>query len=178
MKGVGAALPLRLAAALTVLGGASFAILPETTPAVFAFPKPPPLPLAAPGCGTSVEQAPARAGVAELAAASKMARYPFNPEEGVEAARLLSVALACARASRDEPTIERLQDIGGRWADRLEADYRSLQVQVRVALDRDAPAVALGAVRGLRRFLARSTGAYVSWLEREERRLERGGARD
>jgi hypothetical protein len=178
VKGVGASLPLRFGAAVFVLGGAALTFLGGGARTAAVAMLPPPLELDGPGCTVSVEDAAARARSAELAAVARMARYPFDTGEGVEAARLLHEAARCARTARDDVAAARIQALEGRWIARLGADYRVRTIRVRVALDRETPAIALSEVTELGRLLQRSTGEYVKWLEREKRRLERGGDRE
>jgi hypothetical protein len=176
--GVGASLPLRFGAAVIVLGGAALAFLGGRARTATVAMLPPSLELDGPGCTVSVEDAAMRARSAELAAVARMARYPFDTEEGVEAARLLHEAARCARTARDDVAAGRIEALEGRWIARLGADYRARTIRVRVALDRDTPAIALFEVTELGRLLHRSTGEYVLWLGREKRRLERGGDRE
>lgn len=181
MKGVsrdvGASLPLRIGAALVVLGGAALALLGNANQAADAALLPPPLDLGGPACPVSVDQATARSRIAERAALGRMARYPFDAEDGVEAVALLHEAALCARSDGDAMTSERLEALERTWNARVRADYRARIVRVKMALEREPRAVAIHEVTELARMLKRSPGEYSTWLEATKRRLERAGDR-
>lgn len=178
--GVGSALPPRLVVTVIVLGAAAVAVYGGASrPALPAAPPPPPafgdvVNLAGSPCAEPLEGARVRQAVAELAGTTTMARYPFIPEEGMRGARLLREASACARAAGDTVAVARLDAAAARWAARLSADYRSRVVRVEIALEREPRETALAEVRALRRLLGPAAGAYVSWLDHEALRLERG----
>jgi hypothetical protein len=138
---------------------------PETAPVLFA------AVLGCPndGAGTAHQ----RAEDDERAASAMIDRYPFAPEDGVEAVVRFRRAQACFRDSGDAPSAERLRTLGDVAQHRVEGDYRTRVFRLRRALDAGYSRRALHEVRALRAMLgARPTDAYVAWLARVEHALE------
>ena len=174
---VGASLALRIGAVFLVLGGTALAFLGGRGAATNAALSPPSLDLGGPTCSVPAEQSRVRWMAAERAATARLARYPFDAADGVEAVSLLHEAALCAERSADLVAAERLAELERTWIARIRDDFRARVVRVRVALEREPRGVALHEVTELRRMLAHTRGEYSTWLEATERRLERAGDR-
>ena len=139
-------------------------------------------PVLGPASGKCRETAPkaraARAHALERAAAAKKERSPFDGSDGVDALFLLGEARACfagaGRIDDEARTDEALRD----WTVRMNDDYASLRLRLRVALDQGFVADALRAAKGLETLLSRQReSAYAEWLRAVRRELERKAAR-
>jgi len=109
----------------------------------------------------------------ERAASAMIDRYPFAPEDGVEAVVRFRRAQTCYRDSGDGPGADRVRTLGDAAQQQVEADYRTRVFRLRRALDAGHARRALEEVRALRAMLgARPTDAYVAWLGRVEHALE------
>lgn len=121
------------------------------------------------GAGTAHQ----RAEDDEAAASAMMDRYPFAPQDGVEAVVRFRRAQACFRDSGDRVGADRARTTGDAAQHQLEADYRKRVFRLRRALDASHARAALQEVRSLHAMLAnRPTEPYVTWLERLEHALE------
>lgn len=118
-----------------------------------------------------------RAERAHLGALAKVARYPFEAADGVEALGLFAEARACYEQGGRPEDAERVRSELGRWRDRLEQEYQAHQLGLERALENGAQAQALAEIARLRALLAHAgLDPYVAWLSRAERRLKRRGA--
>lgn len=121
------------------------------------------------GAGTAHQ----RAEDDERMASAMIDRYPFAPEDGVEAVVRYRRAQACFRDSGDGPGADRARAIGDTEQAQLEADYRTRVFRLRRALDAGHTGPAIREVRALRAMLGTRAGDhYVAWLERIEHALE------
>ncbi len=112
-----------------------------------------------------------RAGEAERAAFAKMERYPYVYQDGVEAVRLMSESRNCYQAAGDSSQAARVQKALDTWTRRLEQDYRSLRLRLRLALADVQSDEARRIVRILRDLLSHRDDSYTQWLVRVEQRL-------
>jgi hypothetical protein len=111
---------------------------------------------------------------AERAAQAKMQRSAFVTREGIEAMDLLAEASTCFRVAGLEAESQRVETALGKWSERLNDDYASARLRLRVALAEERPENALGAVRELEALLAaRPPSPYTEWLTELRRKLER-----
>ena len=121
------------------------------------------------GAGTAHQ----RAEDDEAAATAMMDRYPFAPEDGVEAVVRFRRAQACFRDSGDRLGADRVRTTGDAAQRQLEADYRKRVFRLRRGLEASHARAALQEVRALRAMLGdRPAEPYVAWLERLEHALE------
>ena len=113
-----------------------------------------------------------RAEEDERVALAGLDRYPFAPEDGVEAVARFRRAHACYRDSGDAAGAERLRALGDAAQRRVEGDYRTRAFRLQRALEADEVRSALLEARTLRAMLgARTAAPYVDWLERLEHAL-------
>ncbi len=135
----------------------------------------PPLAGPPPACR---EQEPARAEPrakeAERAAHAKMQRSAFVTREGVEALDLLAESSACFRAAGLASESARVDSAYHKWGERLNEDYASARLRLRLALTEQRSENALAAVREIEALLAaRPSSPYTEWLSELRRKLER-----
>jgi len=91
-------------------------------------------------------------------------RYPFDAQEGIRADRYLDEARACFEAGRSAEQAKGVVEERERIRARLEAEYRTLQVQLTRAIrDEDYGATLRYAVK-LHNFLEHRPGKYTDWL--------------
>jgi len=109
---------------------------------------------------------------AERRALAKEERFPFEAQDGVEAANLLGEARACFATATQEADRVRVDAEFKRWSERLGQEYAALQLRLRVALDNDRPQDVLAACRGLEALLNRSDPPYRQWLRSVRREAE------
>lgn len=119
-----------------------------------------------------------RARVTEQAGRARAQRFPFATRDGVEALDLLVESAACYRAAGRDGDADRLQDAAATWFARLDDEYASARLRLRVALDQERHGDALSAARHLQALLSpRPASPYSEWLAGLSRRLERRLAR-
>lgn len=109
----------------------------------------------------------------ERAAQAKLERSAFVVQDGPEGATLLQRARVCfAQAGRAEDAA-RVREMLARSRDRLNEQYTSLRLRLRLALDRERPCDALSAIRQLESLLLhRDALAYRQWLSQLGHRLD------
>lgn len=156
--------PRTLALGVGALGalGLAFATEPDAGTEVLA-PVPPTLASTPATCSERV--APARrADACELGAATRIARYPFVPNDGVVALALLDEALACRMHAGEEEQATRLRDRLQAWRMRIERDYRDRRLRLTHALATGRPDAVRMEAAALLSLLGQGTGAYTTWL--------------
>jgi len=108
----------------------------------------------------------------ERAALAMIDRYPFAPEDGVQAVVRFRQAHACYRDAGDASASERVRTLGDAAQRRVEGDYRTRDFRLKRALEAKQTRSALLEVRALRAMLGPREGVpYVAWLERLEHAL-------
>ncbi|MEO7038051.1 MAG: hypothetical protein ABI548_29050 [Polyangiaceae bacterium] len=114
----------------------------------------------------------------ERAALAKEERFPFQAQDGVEAATLLGEARSCFATAAQEADRARVDAEFKQWSERLGQEYAALQLRLRVALDNDRQQDALGACQALEALLAsRPDSPYRQWLSSVRREAENKVAR-
>ena len=113
----------------------------------------------------------------ERAAHAKVERSAFVAQDGISAATLFQRARACYEVAGASEGATRMQGELSQQTERLNEQYATLRLRLRVALDGDRYGEALEAVRDLDGLLARQAdSAYRRWLILLQRTLERKGA--
>jgi hypothetical protein len=121
----------------------------------------------------NAEDAKHHAREAERAALAKQERFPFEAQDGVEAATLLGEARACFGTATQEADRARVDAELKQWSERLGQEYAALQLRLRVALDNDRQQDALGACQALEALLTgRPDSPYRQWLSSVRREAE------
>jgi hypothetical protein len=139
-----------------------------------AAPAAPPLWASAPPtCELPAERAAHGAERTARAAEAKQQRYPFHPENGVQAVRLYMEAAACFRHVGEDAGAARATASAQRLRETLERRFRRHQLRMGIATDQRRYPDALKEARQLRRLLIEADGDYSRWLDREIRRLTR-----
>ncbi len=132
-----------------------------------AEPEPPPAPALSfePAICTALPDARRERRVeAEALALSKWARYPFDAREGFAAATLLGEAESCATSAGATNDAAHLGAVRSAWQARLEADYRSLELRLRVALARGDATAVVREASAMRRLVS-TPSTYAEWLD-------------
>lgn len=111
------------------------------------------------------------AGEAERTAFAKMQRYPFKPQDGVEAVRLISEARDCYQIAGEVVHVTRVEKALDIWKRRIERDYRNYRLRLRLALGGKRFNDASRSIRMLRDLLADRNDPYTHWLDSIERKL-------
>lgn len=112
-----------------------------------------------------------RARESERAAFAKMERYPFDHQDGIEAVRLLSEARDCYQTAGEIVQETRVQKALNTWMRRLEQDYRSHRLRLRLALAAARYDKAKRTLRILQNLLSHRDDSYTEWLDHVEREL-------
>jgi hypothetical protein len=119
-----------------------------------------------------------RARLDERAALAKQERSAFDATDGMDAVSLLREAQACFQSADQADNASRMTDELSRWSGRLNEQYTTLRLRLRVALDKERHADALATVRELQTLLAHlKEGPYRQWLGQLGQTLERNVAR-
>lgn len=140
---------------IAALGSASADSEPPAAPALSFEPR---------SCAALPDARRERMVAAEALARSKMARYPFDAREGVGAAALLGEAESCATSASAASDAARLDVARSAWEARLEADYRALELRLRVALARGDTSVVVREASAMRPLVSASS-TYAEWLD-------------
>jgi hypothetical protein len=136
----------------------------------------PKLEVHAKNCSARAEVAFDRARDARSSALARIAHYPFDPRDGVTAARLLDEAALCLASVGEAPLSDETRTLESRFVARLENDYRTRRLRLDIALARGDVVVAAREAHRLSRLLDGVTDDYTEWLSETERRLgEPGG---
>jgi len=115
----------------------------------------------------------------ERAAYGKVERSAFVVQDGVEAAILIRQAQACYGVAGKNAEATRMADELQHQTERLNEQYASLRLDLRVALDKKRYSEALEATRDLETLLARQQGGpYRRWLGQLQQSLERKTAKN
>jgi len=122
-----------------------------------------------PGCGDQGPAALARGVESEQAAIAKAERYAFDPHDGVDAVQLYGLSSSCYATGGDQAGARRAGTAEAAWRSKLDAQYQSHRLRLRLALDRGQNAEAYTQARALRVLLRNETGPYVEWLAAIER---------
>ncbi len=168
--------PLILLLALLVAAGAVLATTRARTSSAGSGSDVPPPALHTTGAVCSVTgaiSAEAKAIEVERAAMAKRGRYVFDASDGVAALPLFDEAAACFR---DAGRIEDARRAGAEldeWQKKLDADYASLQLELRAALSENRVSSALRAARDLEDLLStQHDHPYSEWLRGVRRDLQ------
>jgi hypothetical protein len=105
-----------------------------------------------------------RVVAAEALARSKWARYPFDARDGLAADALLGEAESCATSASAVDDAARLGALRSAWQARLDADYRSLELRLRVALARGDTRAVVREASAMRRLVS-APSTYADWLD-------------
>jgi len=123
---------------------------------------------------TQADSALKRAQRDERAAQAKVERSAFVAQDGISAAALLQRAHACYEVAGDSEGATRMRGELSRQTERLNEQYATLRLRLRVALEGDRYGEALEAVRDLEGLLAsQADSAYRHWLILLQGTLER-----
>jgi hypothetical protein len=113
-----------------------------------------------------------RAEEAALAAAAKVSRYPYAPNEGLAALALLVEAERCHALAADPIAAAAARARAAGWHSKLASDFRDHLVRYRIALAADRRAQARSEVAFLLALLAHESPEFTSALRNEQRELE------
>jgi len=108
---------------------------------------------------------------ANLAASSRIQRYPFDAQDGIRAIELLAVAERCyasAGHAGDEAAARAQRE---RFTSRIEEDYLAHRVRLERALEQRQLKDALNETRALRGLAHHRPGPYLDWLAQLDRYL-------
>ena len=100
-----------------------------------------------------------------------MQRYPFAEQDGVDAVRLYIEAGRCYQIARQANQVIRIHNELAGLKRRLNRDYQSHRLQLRLALDNARYADALREARILRNLLYQRDDAYTQWLDQVARKI-------
>lgn len=117
-----------------------------------------------PACPVPKERAMAHASRVATDGRARGARYAFDPHEGVVARAALVEASACARSAGQPAVADALAERAREWATRLQGDYRSHQVALAIAVEREDGGAIRRAASWLERLLSGRGGSYRQWL--------------
>lgn len=110
----------------------------------------------------------------EQAAYAKVERSAFVVQDGLEAASFFRHARACYEVAGKSVDATRMDNAFRQEAERLNEQYATLRLRLRVALDKDRFREALEATRDLQALLSKQpSGPYRRWLGQLEESLER-----
>jgi hypothetical protein len=112
-----------------------------------------------------------RAREAEEAGFAKTERYSFTPHDGVEAVYLYSEAFQCYQVAGQFDEASRIKKELDVWKRRLENDYRTHRLWLRLALDNRQNSDALREVRALVSLLSHRNDSYTKWLDQLEQKM-------
>jgi hypothetical protein len=137
--------------------------------------EPPALAASAAQCGElNRDGANGRATQLLAEARAKEQRAPFDRTDGVEALGLLGEAKACFDTAGMTTEALATEQERASWQQRMDDEYASLRLRLRVALDQKQSGDALAALRGLEALLAaQPRSPYRAWLSGIRRDLER-----
>lgn len=121
---------------------------------------------------TANDQAASMAMAARAVGEQQREQHPFAVADGLAAVRSFDLAAACFTTAGQRSEAGSMSSARDGLRARIEDDYRVHRVRVEHALDESDEKAALHEVRVLRRLTAGRHGAYVSWLEMVERRLD------
>ena len=109
----------------------------------------------------------------ERTAFAKMQRYPFKPQDGVEAVRLISEARDCYQIAGEVVHVTRVEKALDTWKRRIERDYHNHRLRLRFALGSERHDDARRSIRILRDLLIHRSDPYTHWLNRVEQKIKR-----
>ena len=112
--------------------------------------------------------------VATRAASEGMAkaeRYPFDAQDGIEAAHAYNRASVCYRAIGEGQLAGDMERAARELSGRLEEDYRAHRLRLELSLSQQRWNDALGDAQALAAILAHREGPYVEWLATVTRQL-------
>jgi hypothetical protein len=114
-----------------------------------------------------------RAKECEDAATAKMQRYMFEAQDGVTAVRLGTEAEQCYLTDGKQSDAQRVRRRLDLWKQRINQDYQSARLRLRVGIQHGEMRDALSEVQTLRALVAHRNDPYTAWLEGLERELIR-----
>lgn len=121
---------------------------------------------------TARDQAAASANALRAVAELQREQHPFAVADGLASVSSFDAAAACfVRAGQpaDAAAMTASRDVLKR---RIEDDYRVHRVRIEHAIEEGEDKVALRELRVLKRLTAGRRGAYITWLDMVERRLD------
>ena len=127
-------------------------------PAIFGDPATP--------CSMSGDQVSSRAADLNAAAEAYWQRYPFDPQEGIRAAKLYGEATACYTSAGNVVMAKKMGEEQRSILEIAERDYQTLKLQLSRALKNKEYVRARDIVRELARFVSHRPGPYLEWLAR------------
>ncbi|MCA9581502.1 MAG: hypothetical protein KC416_06885 [Myxococcales bacterium] len=122
-------------------------------------------------CRLQGEGARFRAREAMEAALAKSDRYPFDPQDGIEAIRLYTEAASCAKLVGEAAMVRRAVDLGKRMNDKVQDDYRTHRLALQLAIDGQNIEDAFQRVNILYGLVQHKEGPYKQWLRETHSRL-------
>ncbi|MCG8554972.1 MAG: hypothetical protein MJD61_06740 [Proteobacteria bacterium] len=117
-------------------------------------------------CGHDGTRAVRRALGAEAQGSSLAERYAFDPGDGVDAVRLLSLAERCYDAAGRSDDVARMRRSLAQLEAMVLADYKRTLLRLRYFLRRGQHAQAKAEAQSLRRMLLHRSGIFRGWLDR------------
>jgi hypothetical protein len=132
-------------------------------------PEAPALLAAQPPCSDQGAAALARGVESEQGAIAKAERYAFDPHDGVEAVELYGLSASCYAQAGERAGAQRTGAAEAAWRSKLDGQYQSHRLRLRLALDRGQTTEAYNQARALRALLRGQVSPYVEWLAAIER---------
>ncbi|AKU94072.1 hypothetical protein AKJ09_00736 [Labilithrix luteola] len=123
-------------------------------------------------CPEGGAQAQALARTKLAAADGKRERAPFHVQDGVAAVPLYQVAVACFRASGDEPTANEIASDGQKLKREVALEFRIHRVRLQHAFTVKDWKTAQREVKVLLAYTEGLKAEYVTWLSNWDRKLE------
>ncbi len=122
------------------------------------------------GCG---EGGPAhyRAERHMISAVAKQERYPFDPNDGVQAVGLYRKAATCYEAVGEPKSAQHARTQASRLASRIRIDFQVHQTRLERSVKYQAYSQALVEARFLQRLVIHKKTEYSRWIDGVERRL-------
>jgi hypothetical protein len=102
---------------------------------------------------------------------AKAERYPFDAQDGIEAAHAYARAGVCYRAAGEGRLGGEMERAARDLAGRLEEDYRAHRLRLELSLSQQRWRDALGDAQALGAILSHREGPYVEWLATVTRQL-------
>jgi hypothetical protein len=127
---------------------------------------------------TAPDQAGASAAALRAVAELQREQHPFAVSDGLASVSSFDAAAACYTRAGQRDEASAMAAARDALRQRIEDDYRVHRVRIEHALDEGEDRMALREVRVLKRMTAGRHGAYISWLDTVERRLNALNALD
>ncbi len=110
----------------------------------------------------------------ERAARAKQQRFPFDPQDGVEAVDMLRTSEACYRVAGRPDEASQAHAAMEEWSQVINSEYSTVRLRLKYDLEHDRFAEALKRVDEIRALLApHGKGGYYRWLAQTRETLVR-----